>query len=427
MVNLRRALVPTVLQSTMCPLRSIDRGVGGVLRQWVVPVLLASLLAFMWIQSAAADDTTETLATRFSAVGRYGLVAAGVGMRDSPSGDIVLNVPGQEVVAAYLYWAGHDDLGVQPPAMLPIGGGDYTVSLDRDGAGTPIMLSADSAHTYGPAYWLGTSWRFVYWQNVTSHVRTGLHTYNISGFGPAMSTRDGAGLIVVYEDQALPLSRVEIKDGLDRGYRNWAEDLDPVDGNADSTGPRGESAVNCFSFQAASTSRQMNLIIMLSGLDSTGEFGDRPSSVWYRTGTAATPVDMLNADIDWNRAPNVLLLDGIPTGPGDYPFSSNSGDEWDTYANSIGVPGGRTWACFQIESSELPGTAPGDPVLGLCPAAECRAASVATIVTAGAVRVPPPPIVPRETVVPEAGTVALLGSGLVGLVGYATLRWRSRE
>lgn len=427
MVKLRRTLVPTILQSTMSPLRNVDRGVGGVMRKWLLPVLLASLLVFTSVQVAAADDTTETLTTRFSAEGRYGIVAAGVGMRDSPSGDIVLNVPGQEVVAAYLYWAGHDDLGVQPPVLPPSGGGDNTVGLDRDSSGTPIMLSANAAHTYGPAYWLGTSWRFVYWQDVTSHVRNGLHTYTVSGFGPGMNVRDGAGLIVVYRDQALPLSKVEVKDGLDRAYRNWPEDLDPVDGNADGTGPRGESAVNCFSFEAASTSRQMSLIIMLSGLDSTGEFGDRPNSVWYRTGTGVTPVDMLNADVDWDRAPNVLLLDGVPTGPGDYPFGSSDGDEWDTYTNSIGVPGGRTWACFQIESSELPETGTGDPVLGLCPAAECRAASIATIVTAGAMRVPPPPDEPAETVVPEAGTLALLGSALAGLAGYATLRWRSRE
>jgi len=75
----------------------------------VLALLLAGLLLVVVVQPAAADDTTETLTKRWSGVGRYGIVAQGVGMDGVSTGDILgLNVPGT-VVAAYLYWEGHDN------------------------------------------------------------------------------------------------------------------------------------------------------------------------------------------------------------------------------------------------------------------------------------------------------------------------------
>ena len=45
----------------------------------------------------------------------------------------------------------------------------------------------------------------------------------------------------------------------------------------------------------------------------------------------------------------------------------------------------------------------------------------------GALEVEPCPEEVEEEFVPEPGTIVLFGSGLVGLAGYATLRWRTKE
>ena len=288
---------------------------------WTLLLTALAILLVVNLAEVFADDSEETLQLRFQGEGHYGIVAAGVGMTDSSYGNIELTVPGTSILGAYLYWSGYAEYAP----------GDDIVSLSVDG-GSPSGLIADEIA--GPAPWNSGNYRFVYVEDVSEHVQLGTHSYTVAGFGqPPMTYRDGAGLMVIYEDLALPYRHVEIRDGLDRVYRTWG------------AGPRGESAVNCFSLDAAPVERQFELSLFAGGISADVP---RPNAFWYMTGTAAEvmPIDIVDAPND-SPDPNATMLQGPPA----YPFTSADGGEWDTYNNQLTIPAGATWVCTQIESS----------------------------------------------------------------------------
>lgn len=289
-----------------------------------VRLLLAVLLALSWLApwQAVADDTQETFGIRFVAEGRYGIAANGVGLDGLGSGAITLSVPGTAIEAAYLYWSGYDEWT----------GGDNTIALAVDGPTVaPALIAMDQ---FGPAFWYDGFHYFVWLADVTSYVQLGAHTYTISGFDSAVAMRNGAGLMVVYEDASLPVGRVEIQDGLDRFYRGWGE------------GERGETAVNCFSFDPAGFDRALDLTMFVADIVASG--APRPDALWYLTGSSTDPMPL-----DMVNAPDDGPFDGsLVEGPPSYPFQSSDGPQWDTYENTITIPTGDSWACFQIESAE---------------------------------------------------------------------------
>jgi hypothetical protein len=387
--------------------------------------LLVSLLVPAW---ALADDTEEVLQPRFQEDGRYDIVADGVGMyrETNPGpGTIEIDVPGQSVRTAYLYWGGY---GGQEA-------GDDIVTLTRDADGQSLEVVADE--TFGPSFWWDGWYYWVYVGEVTSLIQTGPGTYTVSDFGADLQLRDGAGLIVVYEDASLPLSRVVVRDGLDRFFRGWGE------------GPRGESAVNCGDLGILDVDRDFEFWMFAAEIVRPEETeGPRPNALYYLTGTGEQPTDLVNAP---TNGPVIgTLLEGPP---GEYPFASRDGFQWDTYRGELTHPPGDQWVCLQIESAIDPTNTEWKPASGISLALAAVApiedvtptptntptptatntptptptgtlTDTATPTPTGTPTTPPPPPPP---VVPEASTLILLGSSATALAGYAALQWRARR
>jgi hypothetical protein len=389
-----------------------------------------------------ADDTEEVLEERFSGEGRWGVVAAGQGMhrgfKPGP-GEIEIDIPGTAVQVAYLYWSGY----------APLGDGDDTVILTRQSDGASMTLVATGTH--GPSYWYDDYYYYVYVAEATPLVRPGQDTYSVSDFGGAMVRRDGAGLMVVYEDPDLPVREVVIRDGLDRFHRGWGE------------GPRGETAANCVVMTEQPFERQMELWMFAAEIVRLGEEEPRPNALWYLTGTDADPIptDLVNAPTD---GPVIGLL---VQGPPDYPFGSYSDPQWDSYTNVVTIPAGHSWVCLQVESARDPRDASWRPASGILMATGRRmrieeptptpTSTATSTPTSTATPTPTHTSTPTPTstgtptptgtststptstatptpsptqpppVIPEASTLGLLGGSALTLAGYAVLQARARR
>lgn len=363
---------------------------------------------------AMADDTEEVLVPRFSAEGSLGVVAAGVGMMRNGApgpGSIEIEVPGTAVRAAYLYWSGY---GVE-------GTGDGTVTLTRAADGESMVVDASDhggGATYGPLFWFDGFYCWVHVGDVTALIRNGRGAYVVSDFGEMLERRNGAGLIVVYEDVTLPRAKVLISDGLDRFYRAWGE------------GPRGESAVNCIPAAAGLMDWSLDLWMFAAEVVRQGEEEPRPNALWYLTGSGLPPVDLVNAPSNGPVTGN--MLQGPPA---EYPFASRDGLQWDTYHSSAVIPAGRGWVCLQVESAIDPQDESWRPASGILLAqavslSQERGSTDTPTATPGPSKtstpIPTRPGAPPP-VVPEASTLLMLCASGGALAGYVAVQWRARR
>ena len=262
--------------------------------------MLILCLAIGTIAPAVFADGALTF-PRYEAIGRLDVVASGVGLDGVSSGTISINVPvTSEIVTAYLYWGGYDS-GASP--------GDDQITF----AGNPI--TADKSYS---DWWYDTNYNYIYVAEVTALVSTGSAGYIVGELG-SLDKNYGAGLLVVYRQETLPLSKVTILEGLDSF---WFDFLNPQ-------GP--DSEVTYFDFTKTNADRDMDIALFVGGT----EHDDRPNEIWTKTGKGSKPTDLVNPPSD-------------AIGP--YPLVGADGARWDTFTKTIEVQKGDEWLGVQIES-----------------------------------------------------------------------------
>jgi len=298
------------------------------MKRIIIPTLAAAalILAMVALSTAGtpkvhANPDGALTHSSFAAVGRYGIVADGVGLNgkdDSTEAEfrtIQLDVPGS-VAKAYLYWAGYDSSS-DPSTVNSV-----SVAVDNDPTPTTII----AGETYGPAEWASSFYHFVFIADVTSLVQTGNHEYAISGAGLTFIENYGAGLMVVYEDAGLPLSYIVIKDGLDSFHCEYGVPQGP------------DTEVTYFDFASDANDRNVAITLFAGGVENE----NRPNSLWYQTGSKTKPSKL----VDKTKATE--LTDYLST----YPLVAGDEACWDTFASGleITVPAGDTWLGLQLES-----------------------------------------------------------------------------
>ena len=284
------------------------------LRRIVLTIGLA-LLILILAQTVQAADGALPVQTVFE--GNYCIAHGGVGLLAGGTQSFQINVTGTPV-AAYFYWSGRY-------RQLNNGDGSITVAINN-GASTTVTSTAAEVEYAGFAH----AYYYTYRSADLVNLLPGTGTYTVAVSNLTTPEAHGAGLVVIAQGAACGYNRIQLNFGLDGFYWDFLPDAGP------------DTQLTCADFPAAPTARTLDLQMFVGGVESTQLRGDR---IWFTTGSGAKPADLVSIGDPANLLEGPLPPSRLPP----YPLNGGNGD-WDNYTNSITVPAGATYACFQIES-----------------------------------------------------------------------------
>ncbi len=300
-------------------------------RRTLLAVFLALLILALAQIVQAADGTLPIQTTR---EGNYCVAHGGIGLLNGGPQNFSLTVQGTPV-EAYLYWSGR---------YPGTNNGDAQISVSFNGGAVNQVTAGASESAYAGFRQRGTD---IYYYTYRSDNIVAL----LPGSGPiTVAVNDlltpeahGAGLVIISQDPSCAYGQTQINFGLDGFYWGFVPDAGP------------DTQVTCVDFPASTAARTLELQMFVGGVEHDEMRGDR---IWYATGTGAKPTDIIST----GNLSNLLAGPIPPSDAPPYPLSGGNG-EWDDYANTITVPAGATFACFQIES--IDGGQPTDGTSGV--------------------------------------------------------------
>jgi len=266
-----------------------------------------AVTALLWLMAEPIlADGTETLGTPSLSLNvGTGIVAAGVGLHDTGTGTINVNVPGT-VQQAILYWAGAATDLNPPDDIIMVNGSPVTGTLI---GGPAFFFSA-----------FGKEFNYTnYRADITGMVSTGANSLDISGLdfldGGGNGENSGAGLLVIFDDGS-PSTDIQLLDGLDLAFDGFPE-------------PRRSTVPQTFDFAPVPETRTAELVIFAG---SVGEEGSRTSII--RTTAGVSVMDMVNL------------------------FASVDGDLWDTLTFPVTIPANVSQLVVEVISGDGTGGSP---------------------------------------------------------------------